>query len=221
MPTALPFKAAFLASHSWKMQGARSPMRSARRYPDARRVSVLCGPGNNGGDGFVAARHLLDKGYAVRLGFNGAPDRLPPDSAAMAARWTGAIEPLSADLLDDANVVVDALFGAGLARPIEGAFAALIDEFERERAPRRRGRCAERYRRHHRRHPRHRRTRHGDRHLLSPEARSSAASRAPGLRRDDVSPISVSRTACSTPSSRMHLRQRARALAEALALAEA
>ena len=96
----------------------------AARFPDASEVAVLCGPGNNGGDGFVAARHLLDKGYAVRLGFNGDPSRLPDDAAAMAKAWTGAIEPLSAELLSHADVVVDALFGAGLARPIEGDFAA-------------------------------------------------------------------------------------------------
>ena len=53
--------------------------------------------------------------------------RLPPDAAAMAKRWTGAVEPLAADLLAGADVVVDALFGAGLARPIEGGFATLID----------------------------------------------------------------------------------------------
>ena len=98
-----------------------------KRFPDAREVAVLCGPGNNGGDGFVAARHLLDKGYAVRLGFKGDPSRLPPDAAAMAKAWTGAVEPLSAELLSHADVVVDALFGAGLARPIEGDFAALIE----------------------------------------------------------------------------------------------
>jgi hydroxyethylthiazole kinase-like uncharacterized protein yjeF len=98
----------------------------ATRFPDASEVAVLCGPGNNGGDGFVAARHLLDKGYAVRLGFKGDLERLPQDAAAMAKSWTGAVEPLSAELLSRAEIVVDALFGAGLARPIEGDFAALI-----------------------------------------------------------------------------------------------
>ena len=98
----------------------------SRRYPDARQVAVLCGPGNNGGDGFVAARHLLDRGYAVRLGFNGDPGRLPADAAENAKLWAGRTEPLGPDLIENADVVVDALFGAGLARSIEGAFAALI-----------------------------------------------------------------------------------------------
>ena len=75
----------------------------AARFPDASEVAVLCGPGNNGGDGFVAARHLLDKGYAVRLGFKGDPSRLPQDAAAMAKAWTGAVEPLSAELLSRAE----------------------------------------------------------------------------------------------------------------------
>jgi ADP-dependent NAD(P)H-hydrate dehydratase / NAD(P)H-hydrate epimerase len=99
----------------------------ATRFPDASEVAVLCGPGNNGGDGFVAARHLLDRGYRVRLGFKGEPNSLPPDAASMAKAWTGAVEPLSAELLSRAEIVVDALFGAGLARPIEGDFAALIE----------------------------------------------------------------------------------------------
>jgi NAD(P)H-hydrate epimerase len=99
----------------------------SRLFPDARSVAVLCGPGNNGGDGFVAARHLLDRGYAVRLGFNGDPSRLPKDAGEMAKLWTGAIEPLHPDLLAKADVVVDAVFGAGLARPIEGELAMLIE----------------------------------------------------------------------------------------------
>jgi NAD(P)H-hydrate epimerase len=105
------------------------------RFPDARSVAVLCGPGSNGGDGFVAARHLLDKGYAVRLGFNGDPSRLPQDAAAMAKLWTGAVEPLHRDLLANSDVVVDALFGAGLARPIEGGLAGLIDDVNRSGLP--------------------------------------------------------------------------------------
>jgi ADP-dependent NAD(P)H-hydrate dehydratase / NAD(P)H-hydrate epimerase len=107
----------------------------SRRFPDAREVAVLCGPGNNGGDGFVVARHLLEKGYAVRLGFEGDRAKLPDDAAAMAKLWTGAVEPLSAGLLARADVVVDALFGAGLTRPIEGGFATLIQAVNESSLP--------------------------------------------------------------------------------------
>ena len=107
----------------------------SRGFPDARAVAVLCGPGNNGGDGFVAARHLLEKGYAVRLGFQGDRAKLPHDAAAMAKLWTGAVEPLAAGLLARADVVVDALFGAGLARPIEGGFATLIEALNKSGLP--------------------------------------------------------------------------------------
>ncbi|MGH6864831.1 MAG: NAD(P)H-hydrate dehydratase [Methyloceanibacter sp.] len=98
-----------------------------RRFPDATTVAVLCGPGNNGGDGFVVARHLAERGYRVRLGFKGDPARLPPDASAMAKLFTGEREPLGDELLEGADVVVDALFGTGLTRPIEGEIAALIE----------------------------------------------------------------------------------------------
>jgi hydroxyethylthiazole kinase-like uncharacterized protein yjeF len=107
----------------------------SRRFPDAETVMVLCGPGNNGGDGFVAARHLRERGYKVRLGFNGDPTRLPTDAAAMAKLWSEGRVKLSADLLAGSDVVVDALFGAGLARPIEGAFAELIDDINASGLP--------------------------------------------------------------------------------------
>ncbi len=99
----------------------------SRRYPDAATVAVLCGPGNNGGDGFVAARHLAERGYKVRLGFGGEVSRLPKDAAAIARLYGGKKERLGKDLLAGADVVVDALFGAGLGRPISGELAALID----------------------------------------------------------------------------------------------
>ena len=89
------------------------------------RVSILCGPGNNGGDGFVAARHLAGRGFAVRLGLLGDAADLKGDAAVMAARWRGQCEPLSLDLLNRADLVVDALFGAGLARPLDGIAAQL------------------------------------------------------------------------------------------------
>ncbi len=97
------------------------------RFEDAHRVAVLCGPGNNGGDGFVAARHLADHGYEVRLGLLGDLEKLPPDAATAAQAWEGQILPLGPDLLEDADVIVDGIFGAGLARPIEGAIAELVE----------------------------------------------------------------------------------------------
>lgn len=89
-------------------------------------VSVLCGPGNNGGDGFVAARHLRDAGWPVRLGLLGAPGALSGDAAHHAGLWVGAIEPLSPTLLDGAGLVIDALFGAGFSRPLDGVAADTI-----------------------------------------------------------------------------------------------
>ena len=79
---------------------------------------VLCGPGNNGGDGFVAARLLAERGFTVRLaGF----DSYKGDAAAMAGRWKGTRQALSPKVLEGAALVVDGLFGAGLSRPLEGA----------------------------------------------------------------------------------------------------
>ena len=98
----------------------------ARRFPTADMVSILCGPGNNGGDGFVAARLLRQQGFGVRLGLLGAVERLKGDAAEMAARWEGPVESLDASLLEGADVVVDAIFGAGLTRPIDGKVADLV-----------------------------------------------------------------------------------------------
>jgi len=107
----------------------------ARRFPDHENVAVLCGPGNNGGDGFVAARHLEERGYAVRLGFDGDEARLPADAAAMARRYTGPREPLGPGSIEAADAVVDGLFGAGLARPVEGKLARLIESVNASNLP--------------------------------------------------------------------------------------
>jgi NAD(P)H-hydrate epimerase len=96
---------------------------------------VLCGPGNNGGDGFVAARHLRDWGWTVRLGLLGSRDKLTGDAAYHAGLWEGPVEALSSDLLDGADVVVDALFGAGLSRPLEGTPRAVAQALNTRRIP--------------------------------------------------------------------------------------
>ena len=85
-----------------------------------RPAAIFCGPGNNGGDGFVVARHLAQRGWPVRVSLLGGCDRLKGDASYMASLWTNDIEPLSADSVRDAELVVDAIFGAGLARPLEG-----------------------------------------------------------------------------------------------------
>jgi len=84
-------------------------------------VIVLCGPGNNGGDGFVAARHLLEAGWAVRVALLGVCDHLKGEARHHAELWHGTIEPLTPAALGDAELVVDAIFGAGLSRALEGA----------------------------------------------------------------------------------------------------
>jgi len=99
--------------------GRAIAMEITRRW-SAQPTLVLCGPGNNGGDGFVVARHLAERGWETRVGLLGERNRLKGDAAAMAARWAGEVLPLSHDLLGDVSVIVDAMFGAGLARPLEG-----------------------------------------------------------------------------------------------------
>ena len=74
-------------------------------------VTVLCGPGNNGGDGFVVARLLDEHGFTVRVAQDSEPKG---DAAAMSEQWKGARVALAPEALDGARLVVDALFGAGL-----------------------------------------------------------------------------------------------------------
>ena len=87
-------------------------------------VTILCGPGNNGGDGFVVARLLSEDGFSVRVAHDADPKA---DAAAMSERWKGAREALTPTALDGAKLVVDGLFGAGLSRPLEGAYAQIVE----------------------------------------------------------------------------------------------
>ena len=98
--------------------GAAVAAEITRRW-SARPVTVLCGPGNNGGDGFVVAVALAQAGWPVRVALLGALGTLRGDARLHAARWGGGIEAVSPAALEGAAVVVDALFGSGLDRPLE------------------------------------------------------------------------------------------------------
>ena len=98
----------------------------AGRWP-AGRVCVLCGPGNNGGDGFVIARLLAARGWLVSLGLIGTVGALTGDAALAAAKWEGPVLPLSVALIKPGDLIVDAIFGAGLARPLDGVALDVID----------------------------------------------------------------------------------------------
>jgi hydroxyethylthiazole kinase-like uncharacterized protein yjeF len=97
-----------------------------RRVKPGGRIAVLCGPGNNGGDGFVAARLLKRASYDVRLFLAGDKSALKGDAAEMARRFDGPVRPLDPFQFESLNLVIDALFGAGLTRPIEGMAAEVI-----------------------------------------------------------------------------------------------
>jgi hydroxyethylthiazole kinase-like uncharacterized protein yjeF len=102
----------------------------AERFAPCRTV-VLCGPGNNGGDGFVAARHLAGRGFDVQVA---AGEGHQGDAGEMASRWQGRRTPLAYAALDHAGLVVDAMFGAGLSRPLEGGTRAMVEAVNRSSA---------------------------------------------------------------------------------------
>ncbi len=101
------------------------------------RIVVLCGPGNNGGDGFIAARALAerngdraDPSFDIRVCLLGNVETLKGDAKWAADQWLampgGEIHPIDTECLAGADLVIDALFGAGLARPIEGIAQTVI-----------------------------------------------------------------------------------------------
>lgn len=120
--------AAGTSGYDLMVQAGRAVAGVAERMASNRgRVLVLCGPGNNGGDGFVAARLLAECGFTVEVALLGDREALRGDAAQAATSWSGPVitaaiaEPATADL------VIDALFGAGLDRGLEGEAAALVE----------------------------------------------------------------------------------------------
>lgn len=91
-----------------------------------RSVLVLCGTGNNGGDGFIVARLLQQRGWPVQVRLLGERDSLRGDALVAAEQWTGRIDAPSEKDIEDADLVVDAILGAGLDRDVEGEIASII-----------------------------------------------------------------------------------------------
>ncbi len=108
-------------------QAGAAVAREAERLLGGRgRVAVLCGPGNNGGDGFVAARLLSAKGHSVEVGLLGNVETLRGDARSAAEAWPGMISAIEDVALDRADLAIDALFGAGLTRALDGHAAAIV-----------------------------------------------------------------------------------------------
>jgi NAD(P)H-hydrate epimerase len=103
--------------------------------PTARRILVLCGPGNNGGDGFVAARLLRRLGRDVQISLLSERGALAGDAAAMAALWSAPVHAFEPGQLDGIELIIDALFGAGLSRPLDGAAASAVHAINRSGIP--------------------------------------------------------------------------------------
>ena len=104
------------------------------RYPAASSVHILCGPGNNGGDGYVVARLLHETGVAVSV-WADDPPRPGSDAALAAAECPVAAKSLSEFNPEPGSLVVDALFGAGLSKPVGGEAARAIELCELANVP--------------------------------------------------------------------------------------
>lgn len=110
-------------------------------WPDlgegAHRACVLSGPGNNGGDGFVVARLLAERGWEVGVHLFGEPEKLPPDAKANHDRWAegNSVRPLTAEAVYDGarpDVMIDAVFGIGLTRALPDDVAQALDVKQRK-----------------------------------------------------------------------------------------
>jgi ADP-dependent NAD(P)H-hydrate dehydratase / NAD(P)H-hydrate epimerase len=107
------------------------------RWPEARRIAVVCGVGNNGGDGYVVARLALEAGLEVRAWQVGEGGRLRADALACAEAFAalgGAVEPWGG-LPADCDLILDAVFGTGLEREVTGDWRGVLEAINRHPAP--------------------------------------------------------------------------------------
>ena len=119
--------AAGTPGYSLMLNAGAAVAEAARDMAEDGRILVVAGPGNNGGDGFVAAEILRRAGRDVRVALLGARDALKGDAKRAAAGYGGPFEEIGSATDLSADLVIDALFGAGLARPLEGTAAEVVE----------------------------------------------------------------------------------------------
>jgi NAD(P)H-hydrate epimerase len=112
-------------------RAGRAVADAARRMaPENGRILVATGPGNNGGDGFVAATTLAEQGYRVSVVPLGRLDQMRGDAAEAARGWRGETIPFEEARIHEADLVIDALFGTGLARNLDGPARTLVERID-------------------------------------------------------------------------------------------
>ena len=128
-----------IAGYQLMCRAGETAVRAASaRYADAARWQILCGAGNNAGDGYVVARLAAEQGKQVRVTALTDPAKLAGDAATAYHDYEsagGAVDSWTGELDSDADLLVDALLGSGLERDVEGEFAAAVWAMNEHRAP--------------------------------------------------------------------------------------
>jgi NAD(P)H-hydrate epimerase len=118
--------------------GAAAVAEAVARFPDARRWQIICGAGNNGGDGYVVARLAAQEGITVSVLTLVDPEKLGGDAATAYGDWIadgGGVVPWDGELDGQAELMVDAILGSGLERDVGGEFAKAVNAINRHAAP--------------------------------------------------------------------------------------
>lgn len=118
-----------------KRAGEAVAAAAMRMAPAEARVLVVAGPGQNGGDGFIAASRLAREGYAVSLGLLGDPGRLKGDAAEAARGWSGRTIRIEDARYEEADLIIDALFGTGLDRDLAGTARLAVEHMNATAKP--------------------------------------------------------------------------------------
>ena len=105
------------------------------RFKNKRPIIVLCGPGNNGGDGFVVARHLMDHGYPVKVYIFADANNYKGDALTAFKEFKGELKKISLFKLQKNALIVDAIFGIGLKRNIKGILSKVFRKINQSKNP--------------------------------------------------------------------------------------